>query len=117
MSWIRKFRGDNTAPITSDYDCAEHGRFEATLPRVGGEAPDTTPCPTCGAPATWCVPSPRGRVKPGEVVQGKVMEYPPEQVCLDTRPLADGMPLAEWKAKQNKITRDLGLKRSRELRR
>lgn len=117
MSWLRKFRGDNTAPIAADYECPAHGRFEATLPRVAGEAPDTTPCPVCGAPATWCVPSPRGRVKPGEVVQGKVMEYPPESVCLDTRPLADGMPYSEWKAKQDKITRDIGLKRSREMRR
>jgi hypothetical protein len=115
MTFTYKFRGDPTAPIASEFECAQHGRFELTQPR--DQLPDATPCPTCAAPSPWRFPAPgAARVKLGEVVQGKVMEYPPEHVCLDTRPLADGMPLAEWKAKQQSITRDLALKRARAMR-
>lgn len=117
MSWLRKFRGDSTAPILSDFECPAHGRFEATTPRVDGGAPDSTPCSTCGASSAWRMPAPRTAVKAGEVVQGKVMEYPPERVCLDTRPLADGMPVHEWRQKQDAITRDIGLELSRAKRR
>lgn len=114
MGWITKVRGDSKAPIAADYECEACGWFALTVSRP---APDTQPCPTCSAPAPWRFPMPHGRVKPGEIVKGKVMEYPPESVCLDTRPLADGVPYHEWKAKQGVITRDLGLKRSRAGRR
>jgi hypothetical protein len=67
----------------------------------------------CGDFCPWVASAIRGRVKVGELDKGKVMDYPPENVCLDTRPLADGMPYAEWKSKQDKITRDINLKRSR----
>jgi hypothetical protein len=128
-AWVTKVRGDATAPIAAEFECPDHGRFELTAPR--DQLPDSAPCPRwkpstadpavpvvrCGAVSPWCFPSPgAARVKLGEVVQGKVMEYPPEHVCLDTRPLADGMPLGEWRAKQENITRDLGLKRARAMR-
>lgn len=113
MSWLRKFRGDATAPIRADYECPVHGRFDVTIARVDGDAPDETACPTCGRMSCWRPPAPHGRVKAGEVVQGKTMEYPPQAVCADTRPLADGMPLAEWRRKQESVTRDINIKKSR----
>lgn len=114
MSWSIKVRGAPTTYEVAEYECPVHGRFAVTVARP---APDDYECPVCGFAAGWCFPTPHGSVKPGEVVQGKVMEYPPESVCLDTRPLADGMPLSEWRARQQNITRDIGLKRARDRRR
>jgi len=114
VTWTIKVRGAPSTYEAAEYECPAHGRFAATVPRP---APDNYPCAECGHASAWRFPTPHGRVKLGEVAQGKVMEYPPESVCLDTRPLADGMPLAEWKAKQRNITRDIGLKRARDGRR
>lgn len=127
MSWILKLRGDSSAPILAEYECPVHGRFEVTAPRP---APDVTPCPVeldvpytkgdtvvtfhrCCTPSPWRFPMPHGRVKAGEVIQGKSDPRPPGEVMLDTRPLADGMPYSEWKAKQDKITADLNINRHR----
>ena len=129
MTFAYKFRGDSTAPIAAEFCCSEHGLFEITVPR--DQLPDHAPCPRwksstddaavpvirCAELSPWRFPSPGAtRVKLGEVAQGKVMEYPPEHVCLDTRPLADGMPLSEWRSKQEGITRDVALKKSRAMR-
>lgn len=121
MSWIFKRRGDRTAPLRAEYLCPIHGRFELTVDRVNGDAPSEATCPAsldglvlvCRITSPWVISAPAGHVKAGEIVRGKVMDYPPESVCLDTRPLAEGMPYSEWKAKQDTITRDINLKRSR----
>lgn len=144
MPWILRLRGDATAPILAEYECPVHGRFEITVPRP---APDAAPCPaapdegcamcgaldgercdpwcprrlvTCGLSSPWRFPLPRVGVKHGEVVTGKVMDYPPSNVCLDTRALADDPSpsgYAKWKDKQMAITRDEGLRRARSGRR
>lgn len=67
----------------------------------------------CAEDSPWRFPMPHGRVKAGEVVQGKSDPRPPESVMLDTRPLADGMPYSEWKAKQDKITADININQHR----
>lgn len=83
--------------ILADFRCEEHGVFEA----IADSGADATSCPECGASSPWS-PSPvRGRVKLGEVSQGK-FEPPPSPGALDTRALADGMPYTEWKAKREK---------------
>jgi len=130
MTWILKSRGDSTAPIVAEYECPVHGRFEAIVARP---SPDVLECPTeldvpyieghtvvtfhrCCQPSPFRFPMPRGRTKPGEIVTGKVMDYPPENVCLDTRALADDPSpsgYAKWKEKQSAITRDEGRKKSR----
>jgi hypothetical protein len=129
MAFTIKLGGDPSAPIAAEFECPVHGRFESTLPR--DQLPDALPCPRwkastvdeaipvvrCARPSPWRFPAPGAtRVKLGELTQGKVMDYPPESVCLDTRPLADGMPYSEWKAKQNNISRDLALKHARSMR-
>lgn len=123
MPWLLKLRGDSTAPILAEYECPVHGRFEVTAPRP---APDVMPCDfeiescgndLCSIASPWRFPLPRVAVKAGEVSKGKVMDYPPESVCLDTRALADGMPYQEWKSKQDNITRDINLKWHRSRRR
>lgn len=145
MSFTIKVRGDSTGTVLHDYHCPVHGRFEASVPRAN--VPDQLPCPLprdseppadpsyffplpgyaaapdphvfvpCERSSTWAPAPVTGRVKLGEVQQGKVMEYPPERVCLDTRELGDGMPLHEWRAKQAKITRDISFERARARRR
>jgi hypothetical protein len=139
MAWIFRRRGNGGgAPMSAEYECPVHGRFTETVARdTNGDPPGSMPCTSvvhdgridppccpidapcewhgvdCGESSQWRISAPAGRVKAGEVVQGKVTEYPPDHACLDTRPLADGMPLHEWRAKQDRITRDAGLKRVR----
>lgn len=123
MTFTIKVRGDSTAPIVAEYKCPIHGVFSVTVPRP---APDMYPClevinegpyrytNECNEPSPYRFPTPGSvRVKPGEVVTGKVMEYPPESVCMDTRPLADGMPYDQWKAGRAKVHRDESLRRVR----
>jgi hypothetical protein len=50
------------------------------------------------------------------MVRGKTGDLPPDRVCMDTRPLADGMPIEEFKANRAKVHRDESLKRVRALR-
>lgn len=94
MTFEIKVRGASSAPIMSDYLCPEHGPFEDLVARP---APDGVPCPQCGEFSTWlpCAP----RIKRPVFVschRGKNDEKPfPE--AMDTEPLADGMPLHEWK--------------------
>lgn len=133
MTFTIKMRGDSTAPIVAEYECPIHGIFSVTVPRP---APDTyrcqeiveishscenPPCGDCGYNQRECdeisqyrFPTPGAmRTKRGEVSTGKVMDYPPEAVCMDTRPLADGMPYDQWKAGRAKVHRDESLRRVR----
>jgi hypothetical protein len=117
-NWTLKVRSNPGAPIRGDYECPTCGCFEASPRRdEAGDPPATERCPSCGAVSVWRPSAALGRVKLGEVMQGKVMDYPPGAVCMDTRPLADGMPVHEWRAKQEAITRDINLKRHRDARR
>lgn len=134
MTWTLKVRGAG-GPMLAEYECPAHGRFDATVDRdENGDPPETSECPhepaiqddvhnahgslvfmrRCRYPAPWVASAVAGRVKVGEVDKGKVMDYPPANVCLDTRALADGMPYSEWRATQDKVTRDINLKRARE---
>lgn len=115
MTFTYKIRGDASAPIAAEFECPVHGRFEATMPR--DRMPDALPCLSCDEPSPWRFPAPgAARVKLGELVRGKSDERPPESIMLDTRPLADGMPLAEWRAKQADISRDIALSKARSMR-
>lgn len=101
MSYVLKTRGASASLILADFRCPEHGVFED----LGARDVDAVPCPQCGASSPWS-PSPVvGRIKLGEVQQGK-FEPPPSPGALDTRALADGMPYSEWKAKRDKFRRD-----------
>jgi hypothetical protein len=123
MTWVLKTRGAGGLML-ADYECPVHGMFEATVYRdANGDPPATfADCPVivdqdwqlpCVETCEWRPAPVRGRVKLGEMQQGRVCEYPAAEHMLDTRPLADGMPYDEWKAKQNKITRDIRLREVR----
>ena len=95
--------------VLADFECPDHGVFEARLPSDY----DFAGCPECGESARW-VPSPvSGRVKISEWLRGKSDPRPPETYCMNTEPLADGMPYTEWRAKQETINRDIALKKAR----
>lgn len=90
-----------------EYECDLCGVFAET---VETPHPGSRPCPTCGRPSPLVVSAVAGRVKLGEVSRGKVADAP-SPYALDTRPLAEGMPLAEFKQKRAKLWRE---KRERE---
>lgn len=128
MTWTLKLRGDPTGTIIHEYLCPLHGRFEAEVPR--SDVPDDMPCPGlevlagadqfrgygCGLDSPWSPSGITSRVKPGEVVRGKVETTGlPADVCMSTQALADGMPLAEFKAKRAKLHADLAVRKMRQL--
>jgi len=88
--------------ICNEYCCPKHGRFDCL---VDTPAPDAVDCPECEMPSPWVISAPYGRLKRGEVTQGRVAE-PEHPGQMDTRPLADGMPLNEWKKQREKVRRD-----------
>ena len=132
MTWTMKLRGDPTGTITHEYLCPVHGRFDVEVKRV--EVPDSVTCsawlwpaedvhpsnhhyvPRCGLSSPWSPSGIVSRVKQGEVSQGKIETAGlPGHVCMDTRPLADGMPLAEFKAQRAKLHAELAVSKMRQL--
>lgn len=98
MTWTLKSRGDSTAPIVSEFECLEHGRFEETVERKA----DVAPCPDCGHPSPWVISAPKAKVWSvpcSAVSRGGDNERRPGM--LDTRPLADGMSMRDWRKIQD----------------
>lgn len=108
MTWTIKQRPHVGGLIVADYECPEHGRFEATMLRdANGDPPVTAACPLrwdgdgCCAISPWRPTAPqlkRDSVPCYAEVRGGDTERRPGM--LDTRALAEGMPRKEWKAKQ-----------------
>lgn len=114
MTFITKVRGAGGL-IVAEYRCPLHGVFEATVQRnESGDAPDWQCCEAldeweevCNEPSPWTISAPKQRVvsvTPTAAIRGGDMKDRPAHM-LDTRPLAEGMPLSQWKAKQREITR------------
>lgn len=128
MTFTIKLRGDQSGTVLHEYHCPVHGRFEADVPRAS--VPDAVPCPElchedgyddgdgdghpCRASSPWSPSAVTCRVKIAEVTRGKV-EAPPTKNALDTRDLAEGMPMNEWRAKRAKLRLDERRKRNREM--
>ena len=105
-------------PIMYDFECPTHGKFEELCDKNDGEnlfadCPDLhfpDPVNRPGSALECNRDSPRvecyaviGRMKLGEVTQGRNFESDRPAHILDTRALGDGMPKEEWDAKQDKI--------------
>jgi len=101
MSFTMRVRGDSSGLILSEFLCAQHGRFDALVSREA----ESSPCPACNAASPWTPSAPLSRVRIAEVTRGK-FEKPEHPGHLDTRALADGMPLNEWKAKRDAIRKE-----------
>jgi hypothetical protein len=120
VTYIVKTRGAGGL-LVAEYNCPEHGVFEATVTRdANGDAPDTFPCPAeddyddgyapdgpCSYPATWCISAPSMRIWSvpcfAATRGGDMTDRPPGM--LDTRPLSEGMSMTEWKKKQRDAQR------------
>lgn len=115
MAFTVKTRGAG-GMMVAEYLCPVHGRFEELVERDGnGDAPPTRVCMEttgrterfhhfCGQISQFAISAPRPKVLSVPVYAaqrgGDMKERPPGM--LDTRPLAEGMPLAEWKKVQQK---------------
>lgn len=120
-SFVIKVRGAKTPTIAAEYYCEKHGRFELDVERtVAGDAPDTVPCPMsgfqndgsdccedcvgqCDLPATWCISAPLARVQKVTAVTKGKWQKPEHKTWTDTRNIAEGQPLYEWKEDRAKI--------------
>lgn len=91
--------------VSREYLCLEHGVFDELVERNHAAQRMPHACPICGAASEPAMSAPHGRVKLGEVMRGKV-EAAPSPYALDTQPLADGMPLSEFKARRRKLWDD-----------
>lgn len=69
----------------------------------------------CSQPSPWRISAPGAVRVPIQMVQGKIDAYPGEQHVMDTRPLADGMPLAEFKERRAKVHREIALQQMRKM--
>ncbi len=98
MTFTVRIRGDHTAPIARDFACHDCGPFSAVVDRDT----NTCPCPDCGAPTPFVLSPVRGSVRLAEVVRGGVAKAD-SPMYLDTKPLAEGMSMTEWKAKREKL--------------
>lgn len=98
MTFTTRIRGASSQQIAQDFLCDDCGPFSALTPRdVDGWL-----CPDCGEPAPWVMSAPFGWCNGVSVVRGAVAQ-PDSPMYLDTRPLAEGMSMTEWKAKREKL--------------
>jgi hypothetical protein len=119
VTYTIKTRGSG-GPLMAEYMCPEHGRVEIVVMRdEKGDPPTEAKCmewlenadlnhPSYPHPAVYCgewapfVISAPGIMKDSvpcrAVVRGGDTERRPGM--LDTRPLAEGMPMSEWKKVQ-----------------
>lgn len=101
--------------IISDYECPDHGRFEALVERLqSGEPPDYVHCSICHLECPWRISAPavhtmfvisadRGRNDPK-----------PHPNAMDTRPLAEGRK-KEWRLARKKLREERRHRRVKEL--
>lgn len=93
--FVLKLSGVPEAP--REYECPEHGPFEIVVDLATSR--DPRPCPECGAASERTLSTNLvTTVCPYSFVRGK-SDPPPNPMVMDTRPLAEGMPLKEWRKK------------------
>jgi hypothetical protein len=97
--------------ILADYHCPDHGSFESM---VESPAPDDIPCPDCLGPSHW-VPFPvMGKVRMVEAARGTA-DTRPGPLAFDTRAIAEGQPISEWRAQREKAWNEVRHKQNKEL--
>ena len=83
-----------------DFTCPEHGDFESLCDKR--EGPPVAVLCECGASSPKVTAyAVRGRMKLGEVSQGK-NDTPLPPHIMSTEALGDGMPMSEWKEGRKK---------------
>lgn len=112
MTFEIKIRGASTGLVRHEYLCPACGRFERDVPRES--VPDVVLCEDCGAVSPWSPSVVTCRVRMVEATRGK-SEAKPTATTLDTRALAEGMPMQEWRAKRAAMREEKRRKRVREF--
>lgn len=86
--------------VSREYLCPTHGVFDDL---VTSPPPEEHACPACGTPSSRSVSAPA--VHTQFVVSGSrgKNDAKPHHRSMDTRPLAEGMPLSEWKRERAKV--------------
>lgn len=80
--------------IAIEYWCPScRCRFDSLESR--SDIPSRKPHRVCGTPSDRAISAPLPKVQLATVTRGK--SDPPPANVIDTRPLADGMPVKEWR--------------------
>jgi len=124
-TWAIKVRTSPGAPMTAQFECPYHGRFEATVQRdAAGDPPASFPCPgawadehdevQCGEPAEWRISAPGVHTQfVVSATQGKPAPKP-HPYSMDHRKLAEGRR-NDYKAERKKIREELRRQRVQEF--
>lgn len=89
----------------AEYACRRCGeRIESLEPRSA--IPPTLPHATCGGVAERAISAPKVRTVWAEPVSRAKSDERPGPATFDTRAIADGMPVAEWRKRRKKLWRD-----------
>lgn len=89
--------------IVLEYLCEEDGRFDSIEERAN--QPPALPCPRCSALCPKVLSAPKFKPDYGAMHRGK-SDGPPSKIAMDTRAIADGQSVSEWKAERKKLWRD-----------
>jgi len=137
MTFTIKLRLSPGSRMTAEYECPVHGRFSRSVQRrFDGDPPIDVHCEQTvdvDAAAVWdggvpgnrmpfpcdelcplVISAPAVHMSIGYVAHtGRSDPHHPNQ--LDTRPIADGMPVSEWRALQDKKDREARWKQNRKV--
>jgi hypothetical protein len=92
--------------IMREYRCPACGETFESLETRGAE--DETK-PHCDTAAPQVLSAVLGRIKLGEVSQGK-NDQPPPPGCVSTQAIADGQQTGDWKLNRSRLRREKRLK-------
>jgi hypothetical protein len=99
MTWVLKIRGAHSQGLMQDFLCDECGPISAIAPRDV----DGILCPDgCGGFARWVMSAPFGAVNHVTVVRGGVAKQE-SPLHLNTRGLAEGQTMTEYRAQREKV--------------
>ncbi|HEY4056667.1 MAG TPA: hypothetical protein VGM39_08660 [Kofleriaceae bacterium] len=104
MTFVIKTRGSANRITTSDYECAEHGRFDLVVERDdAGDIPELAPCDICEAPSERRFGAPPVHTQfVVSATQGK-SDPRPHPNAMNTMALGEGQSQNEWRKERKKV--------------
>lgn len=111
MTWVLKVRGAHSQPALLDFACPNCGPFSAMADR---DCEGTLCIDDCGAIAERIISAPFVGPEKATVDRGPVQRAENPK-WLDTRALAEGMPLSEFRAMRAKRQEERRQAESREF--
>lgn len=102
-----RLRGAPPALVCREYLCLEHGTFDV----LADPRSTCHPCPECDATCDRAMSAPAVHTQFAVSASRGANDAKPHAMTMDTRPLAEGMPLKEWKAARKKLWAEQDRKR------